>query len=99
MRIKIWASQYETYKCLNESSNRSFSQLNMGEGKTQVIIPMFVLDKIFNYNDKSRKIPRINLLSSLLDESRSNYYRFFTATSFKIPCIEIPFNRGVDLSQ
>jgi hypothetical protein len=43
MRIKIWASQYQTYKDLSDSPNRSFSQLNMGEGKTQVIIPMFVL--------------------------------------------------------
>ena len=48
MRIKIWASQYQTYLDLVQNANRSYSQLNMGEGKTQVIIPMLVLEKIYN---------------------------------------------------
>lgn len=48
MRIKIWESQYQTYSDLVNSPNKSYSQLNMGEGKTQVIIPMLVLEKIYN---------------------------------------------------
>lgn len=99
MRIKIWASQFQTYQDLESSQNRSYSQLNMGEGKTQVIIPMFVLQKLFCSDPSKRKLPRINLLSALIDESRLNYFRFFSATSFRIPCIEIPFTREVDLSE
>lgn len=99
MRIKIWASQHQTYLDLTRSTNRSYSQLNMGEGKTQVIIPMLVLEKVYNAKPVKRRLPRINLLSSLLDESRRNYFRFFSATSFRLPCLEIPFNRTVALSE
>lgn len=99
MRIKIWASQYQTYLDLVQNANRSYSQLNMGEGKTQVIIPMLVLEKIYNPKLENRRLPRINLLSSLLDESRRNYFRFFSATSFRLPCLEIPFNRTVNLNE
>lgn len=99
MRIKIWASQFQTYQDLENSQNRSYSQLNMGEGKTQVIIPMFVLQKLYCNDLSKRRLPRINLLSALIDESRLNYFRFFSATSFRIPCVEIPFNRDVELSE
>ena len=43
MKIRIWLSQYDTYRHLRDSVSGSVSQLNMGEGKTQVIIPMIVL--------------------------------------------------------
>ena len=43
MKIQIWSSQFETFRALMEGESGSVSQLNMGEGKTQVIIPMVVL--------------------------------------------------------
>lgn len=65
MKIQIWPSQLETYDNLMKgTSNGPFCQLNMGEGKTQVIIPMIVLNTIFNKNDT---LPRINLLTSLYE--------------------------------
>jgi hypothetical protein len=64
MKIQIWSSQFSTYeKFITQSDYGNYSQLNMGEGKTQVIIPMIILDNIFNKQDKI--ISRINLLSSL----------------------------------
>jgi len=54
----------------------------MGEGKTQVIIPLMILDAIY---EKKKCIPRINLLSSLIDEARGNYFRFLSVTGFQIP--------------
>ena len=59
----------------------------MGEGKTQIIIPMIVLE--LRYGDKSfkGKIPRINLLTQIFEESKSNYYRFFSITGFNIPIV------------
>jgi hypothetical protein len=38
----------------------------MGEGKTQVIIPMIILEKIYSRSAKDKAIPRITTLSSLL---------------------------------
>lgn len=46
MKLQIWISQYQTFLHLmgNETlKNQSVPQLNMGEGKTQIIIPMIVL--------------------------------------------------------
>lgn len=44
MKLRIWKSQYETYSSLiMKNSSGSAMQLNMGEGKTQTIIPMIVL--------------------------------------------------------
>jgi hypothetical protein len=54
----------------------------MGEGKTQVIIPMMILDSIY---EKKNCLPRINLLNSLIDEARGNFFRFLSVTSFQIP--------------
>ena len=48
MKTQIWKPQYETFKLLNSSTPGTYTQLNMGEGKTQVIIPMMVLDQIYN---------------------------------------------------
>ena len=79
-----------------EGESGSVSQLNMGEGKTQVIIPMVVLELLYG---PWRRIPRINLLQALFHESRSNYYRFLTVTGFNIPIIELPFERKVDLEE
>ena len=94
MKLQIWVSQFETFSNLMEGENGSVSQLNMGEGKTQVIIPMIVLDLLYG---KKKRIPRVNLLQALYPESRSNYYRFLSITSFNIPIIELPFDRSVDL--
>ena len=49
MRIQIWKSQLETYNLLmrEEEGAKVATQLNMGEGKTQVIIPMVILSTIF----------------------------------------------------
>lgn len=65
MKIQIWPSQLETYNNLMSNPKVGpFCQLNMGEGKTQVIIPMIILNTIFS---KNSSLPRINLLSSLYE--------------------------------
>ena len=98
MKIRIWLSQYDTYHHLRYSQSGSVSQLNMGEGKTQVIIPMIVLDNL--YDDKYKHpISRINILSSLFKEAEANYFRFFSVTSFRIPIFSWHFNRDVNVNQ
>ena len=73
-----------------------YCQLNMGEGKTQLIIPMIILSSIYS---KSKFLPRINLLSSLYEEARGNFFRFLSVTGFQIPSMEIPFTRKVNLTK
>lgn len=58
----------------------------MGEGKTQTIIPMIILYILYE-NDKNIKTPRINCLSSLYSETYSNFYKFLSATGFRIPLL------------
>ena len=47
MKIQIWLSQYHTYKTLMNIQKGAATQLNMGEGKTQTIIPMIILEKLY----------------------------------------------------
>ena len=68
----------------------------MGEGKTQIIIPMITLELLFGDAKKAR-IPRVNLLNSLFSESKFNYFRFLSATAFNVAIVELPFDRSVDL--
>ena len=97
MKLQIWESQYQTYHTLmQEEESGIASQLNMGEGKTQIIIPMVTLELLFGDAKKTR-IPRVNLLNSLLSESKFNYFRFLSSTAFNVSIVEFPFDRGVDL--
>jgi hypothetical protein len=75
-------------------SNKSgvVTQLNMGEGKTQVIIPMMVLDEVFN---RKQLLPRVNILTPLYHEAQDNYYKFLSITGFRLPLIPVYFNRDV----
>lgn len=48
MKLQIWKLQFETFKTLFvDNPTGSVSQLNMGEGKTQVIIPMITLELLY----------------------------------------------------
>lgn len=98
MKVQIWPSQLETYKNLMEGGREvgPFCQLNMGEGKTQLIIPMIILNVIYS---KENTLPRINLLSSLYEEARANFFKFLSVTGFHIPGFEIPFTRKVALTK
>ena len=69
----------------------------MGEGKTQTIIPMIVLNEIYS-KEKLKKIPRINILTSLYQEAQRNYYKFLSVTGFRIKMIPIYFNRDFEIN-
>jgi hypothetical protein len=68
----------------------------MGEGKTQIIIPMLVLYEIYI---NKKLVPRVNILSPLYKEAQINYFKFFSITGFKINIFPIYFNRTVDISE
>ena len=73
----------------------SISQLNMGLGKTRVVLPMLVL----HYTEKSRRsdLVRVNVLSSLLDEC-FDYFQRFLMSSQSVMIYKFPFNRSLELT-
>jgi len=71
------------------------AQLNMGEGKTQVVIPLLVLRALLGATS-SAAIPVVHVPSPMLDETR----RRLAATLSTLPglhaaVIELPFDRAI----
>ncbi|KAF0709830.1 hypothetical protein As57867_005726, partial [Aphanomyces stellatus] len=72
---------------LNEPSG-TLCQLNMGLGKTRVILPMLVLQYV-----AQGEIPRVHLLSSILHEALDFLHLYLTASTLGIRLVEQPFHR------
>eukprot|EP00392_Amoebophrya_sp_AT5.2_P012179 g12274.t1 len=103
-RLQIRPNQYVIAKQLAGSSGAGvISQLNMGEGKTRVIMPMLALlwtvDAPSRYEIGSQKLVRVTVLSPLLAEMREVLQNILTVGPLDRQLFEIPFNRDVDLSQ
>eukprot|EP00037_Helgoeca_nana_P031742 m.409107 g.409107 ORF g.409107 m.409107 type:complete len:3050 (+) comp28456_c0_seq1:346-9495(+) len=72
----------------------SVTQLNMGLGKTRVIVPLLLLHWRFS------ELPvRLNLLPALLPEAHEYFHRGLTGSSvFQLPLFAFPFHRDVDVT-
>ena len=70
----------------------AITQLNMGEGKTRVVIPMLLLCLA-----QPDKLMRLNFLSPLLGEAIHFLHRHITASLMSRPIYLMPFNRDVEL--
>ncbi|TMW55350.1 hypothetical protein Poli38472_013241 [Pythium oligandrum] len=70
-------------------------QLNMGRGKTRVILPMLFL---YHSYETRGKIARAHFLSPLLSETRQFMHRVLSAGVLRLPFIEQPFERQTELS-
>ena len=70
----------------------SIGQLNMGEGKTRVILPMLVL-----HLAKGKEVLRLHFLRQLLDEAYSYLHRYLCASVLNRKIFLLPFNRDVDV--
>jgi hypothetical protein len=68
------------------------SQLNMGEGKTRVILPMLALECA-----NGQQLVRLNFLPTLLDEANGHLHRYLTASVLERKLFLMPFNRDVKL--
>lgn len=73
------------------------SQLNMGEGKTRVILPMMALHWT-DGKEGAERLVRLNLLSTLLDEAYAYLSIYLTASVQCCKLFTMPFHRGVDLT-
>jgi hypothetical protein len=75
------------------SNNDSVVQLNMGLGKTRVIVPCLILEL-----SRRKKIPRVYFLSSLPDEGFEYLRNTLTSGVFTKKLFRYPFTRDVKLS-
>jgi hypothetical protein len=87
--LQIRKQQYLMAKHLIEN-NGAISQLNMGLGKTRVILPMIVLYWI---QSSERKLISALFINPLLREAYDHMHRFLTASVLLVPIFEQPFNR------
>ena len=72
----------------------AIAQLNMGEGKTRVILPMLILS-MANQNS----LVRLHFLSALLGEVYEYLHRHLTASLFLRRLYLLPFQRNIKLSE
>ncbi|EGZ11143.1 hypothetical protein PHYSODRAFT_520653 [Phytophthora sojae] len=94
-RLQIRHEQYITAQHLINRPG-TVCQLNMGRGKTRVILPM-----LFLHLTRSRcpRVVRAHFLGPLLSEARHFMHRFLSASSAQMCISEQPFHRQMDLDE
>ena len=91
-RLQIRHVQYKVAKfCISQKG--SITQLNMGEGKTRVILPMLLL-----HLAQGDKLVRLHFLSQLIDEAYYYLHRHLTASLMCRRLLRLPFHRDVKLT-
>ncbi|KAE9345832.1 hypothetical protein PR003_g7734 [Phytophthora rubi] len=93
-RLQIRHEQFVIARHLIESPG-TVCQLNMGRGKTRVILPM-----LFLHFTRSRfpRVVRAHFLSPLLSEARQFMHRYLSASSARLGVFEQPFHRQIELN-
>ncbi|KXZ49831.1 hypothetical protein GPECTOR_19g282 [Gonium pectorale] len=71
----------------------AIAQLNMGEGKTRVILPMLLLELA-----DGTRVVRLNLLSTLLDEAHAHFQAHLAASVLRRKVFTMPFHRDVKIT-
>ena len=101
-RLQIRPQQYDIFLlCVNHPN--AIAQLNMGEGKTRVIVPMLILYYTTRKNAEEetqtlqRRIMRITVLRPLLGEFEAYLKQTLQHSVFQKRVYVTPFNRDVDL--
>ncbi|TYZ59387.1 hypothetical protein PybrP1_001605 [[Pythium] brassicae (nom. inval.)] len=94
-RLQIRHEQFEVARFLIESRG-SVCQLNMGRGKTRVILPMLFL--YFSHRRQDDRLVRAHFLTPLLSETRHFMHQNLAASAtLRLNFAELPFHRNVAL--
>ena len=102
MNLQIRPVQFVVAKELIENP-ASIVQLNMGEGKTRVILPMLILHAHFAKSggpaavDKN-PVLRINILNHLFSEAFDYFHEHLTAGIMHVKFFQMPFDRDVSFT-
>ena len=95
--IQIRPMQYSVAKDLMEKAG-AIQQLNMGEGKTRVILPMLVMHALQRKKASGcDTLPRLHFLPQLLGEAYEYLHSKLCASELGIRLLMTPFNRDVDV--
>jgi hypothetical protein len=92
-RLQIRPHQYAAVQSLIQNPGM-ISQINMGEGKTRVLLPMLCL----YFSRHSEAVVRIIMLSNILEEGYEYLHRYLCASVFNMRIVLIPFDRNIELS-
>eukprot|EP01050_Picozoa_sp_SAG11_P004954 SAG11_NODE_331_length_10659_cov_4.512689_3_plen_733_part_00 len=95
-RLQIRNVQYEVAKSLMNKTTKTgaITQLNMGEGKTRVILPMLILSLA-----TTERLIRLHFLYQLMDEAFEYLHRHLTASLMNRRLCQLPFHRDVKLTE
>ena len=93
-RLQIRQVQYRTAKHLMDHSG-ALAQLNVGEGKTRVILPMLAL----HWADRRDHVVRVTLLPTLLNEARDHLRRSISGGVLQRKVFVLPFHRDVKVDE
>ena len=94
--LQIRPVQYQVVQSLIDNEG-AITQLNMGEGKTRVMLPMLVL----HWGSRARQVDavvRLHFLSQLLQEAFDFLHRNLSSSVLGYKIIQMPFNRDVKLT-
>ena len=91
--LQIRPSQYDVARTLIENKG-AIAQLNMGEGKTRVILPMLIL----YWGAQGDSVVRLYFLSQLLKEAYAHLHRYLSSSVLGCKIFLLPFNRDVILT-
>jgi hypothetical protein len=93
-RLQIRPHQYEAVKSLIENPGM-ISQINMGEGKTRVLLPMLCL----YFSKFTQSVIRIVMLSNILEEGYEYLHRYLCASVINMKIVVLPFHRDVEVTR
>ena len=102
--LRIRESQLELFESLmaqlndakagNTNSHGTISQLNMGEGKTQVVLPLLLLYSMIKRREENRSLPFAHVPSALLSETEERLRSCLTTLpGMPVMILQYPFCR------
>jgi Protein of unknown function (DUF3638)/Protein of unknown function (DUF3645) len=100
-RLQIRPEQFSVYSAITGAwksgkATAPMVQLNMGLGKTRVILPMLLMDWYFQ-TESAEDIAIVFFLAPLLDEGYWYLHQYLCASVHNMLLVTAPFNRTADL--
>ncbi|EGD72573.1 hypothetical protein PTSG_04309 [Salpingoeca rosetta] len=104
--IQIRPKQYRVAKEMMDGSKRNkgvIMQLNMGEGKTRVIVPMLLLHQSLQNRqtrsaDSAGHVPRVFFLPQLEHQAFEDLHRYLCAGAISYRLLRLPFHRHMQVT-
>ena len=93
-RLQIRPAQLAVARNLIANPEGTVVQLNMGEGKTRVILPLLAL----HWGRNADCVQRLHFLPALIDEAYDYLHRNLCASVLNVKLFRLPFHRATDIT-